>query len=130
MISSSINRFRKSLDAEMQQALIRIAILTWGLIFFSLGLYYDFYEISTKNFILYFGLFSFFSVILAFSIRRWPNVNWRLYLTVTTDIVFISFGLVFTGDNTSPFFILYIWVLISQAMRFGRKLLYTAQTVS
>ncbi len=130
MTLTSINKFRKSLDTEMQQALVRVAILTWGLIFFSIGLHYDFYEISTKNFILYFGIFASFSVILAFSIRQWPNVNWRLYLTVTVDIVFISLGLVFTGDNTSPFFILYLWVLISQAMRFGRKLLYAAQAVS
>ena len=130
MIPASLNKFTKSIDAEMQQALIRIAILTWGLIFFSIGLHYDFYEISTRNFIIYFGLFSSFSVILAFSIRQWPNVSWRLYLTATVDIVFISLGLVFTGDNTSPFFILYIWVLISQAMRFGRNLLYAAQAVS
>ena len=130
MTLTSIIGFRKSIDAEMQQALIRIAILTWGFIFFSIGLQYDFYEISTKSFILYFGLFSLFSVVLAFSIIRWPNVNWRLYLTVSVDIVFISLGLVFTGDNTSPFFILYIWVLISQAMRFGRNLLYTAQVIS
>ena len=130
MTLTSIIGFRKSIDAEMQQALIRIAILTWGFIFFSIGLQYDFYEISTKSFILYFGLFSLFSVVLDFSIIRWPNVNWRLYLTVSVDIVFISLGLVFTGDNTSPFFILYIWVLISQAMRFGRNLLYTAQVIS
>lgn len=130
MTLASLNKFKKSLDTEMQQALVRVAILTWGLIFFSIGLHYDFYEISTKNFILYFGIFASFSVILAFSIKQWPNVNWRLYLTVTIDIVFISLGLVFTGDNTSPFFILYLWVLISQAMRFGRKLLYAAQAVS
>lgn len=130
MILASINKFRKALDSEMQQALVRIAILIWGLVFFSIGLHYDYYEISTKNFILYFCLFSLFSIILAFSIKRWPNVSWRLYLTVTVDIIFISLGLVFTGDNTSPFFILYLWVLISQAMRFGRNLLYAAQAVS
>ncbi len=130
MTLTSINKFRKSLDTEMQQALVRIAILCWGLIFFSIGLHYNYYDISASNFILYFGLFSLFSVILAFSIRQWPDVNWRLYVTVTVDIIFISLGLVFTGDITSPFFILYLWVLISQAMRFGRKLLYAAQAVS
>ena len=130
MTLASLNKLKKSLDTEMQQALVRIAILTWGLIFFSIGLYFDYYEISTRSFVLYFGLFSIFSIALAFSIKRWPNVSWRLYLTVTVDIVFISLGLVFTGDITSPFFILYLWVLISQALRFGQKLLYAAQAIS
>lgn len=130
MTIDSLNNLRRSLDAEMQQALIRIAILLWGLIFFSIGLHYDYYQISTKNFALYFGLFSIFSIILAFSIKYWPNVKWRLYLTVSVDIIFISLGLVFTGDVTSPFFILYLWVLISQALRYGKQLLYAAQAIS
>ncbi|MCK4866090.1 MAG: hypothetical protein KAT06_11790 [Gammaproteobacteria bacterium] len=130
MTLTSIKKFGKSIDTEMQQALVRVAILVWGLIFFSIGLYFDYYQISTRSFMLYFGLFSIFSIVLAFSIKHWPNISWRLYLTVTVDIVFISMGLVFTGDITSPFFILYLWVLISQALRFGKQLLYTAQAIS
>ena len=127
---ASINKIRKSLDTEMQQALVRIAILTWGFIFFSIGLHYEYYEISIKTFTLYFGIFSFYSVVLSFAIKRWPKITWRPYFTVTIDITFISLGLFFTGDITSPIFILYIWVLIAQAMRFGHRLLYTAQIVS
>ncbi len=121
---------KKQIDTEMQQALVRLAILSWGLIFFSLGLYYNFYHLSAQNFVIYGGVFSVYSMLLIFAIRKWPGVRWRPYVTVTIDIIFISLGLVFTGDNTSPFFILYLWVLISQAMRFGKNLLYMAQAVS
>ena len=120
----------KSSDTELQQALVRLAILSWGLIFFAIGLYYNFYQLSIKNFVLYAGIFSVYSIILVFIIYYWPGVIWRRYLTVTLDIIFITLGLSFTGDITSPFFILYLWVLLSQAMRFGRNLLYMAQAVS
>jgi len=130
MTLTSLKKSRKPLDTEMQQALIRLVILTWGLIFFTIGRHYDYYEISTNIFILYFGLFAIFSIIVTLSIKQWPNIKWRLYITVTVDIVFISMGLVFTGDVTSPFFILYLWVLISQALRYGKQLLYIAQTIS
>ncbi len=127
---TKFQRFRQSIDTEMQNALVRLAILSWGLIFFAIGLHYNFYHLSAKNFFLYGGIFYVYSIIIAFIVKCWPNVKWRLYLTVTIDIIFISLGIVFTGDSTSPFFILYLWVLISQAMRFGRNLLYTAQAVS
>ncbi len=130
MTLTKFQRFKQSIDTEMQNALVRLAILSWGLIFFAIGLYYDFYHLSTKNFFLYGGIFYVYSIILVFIIKYQPNIKWRLYLTVTIDIIFISLGIVFTDDSTSPFFILYLWVLISQAMRFGRNLLYTAQAVS
>lgn len=126
----TLTDFKKSINTELQSALIRIAVLAWGLIFFSTGLYYNFYNISVQNFTIYGSTFFAYSVVIVFAIKRWPNIDWRLYLTVTIDIIFISFGVVFTGDITSPFFILYLWVLISQAMRYGRKLLYIAQAVS
>jgi len=130
MTLTKLKTLKQSIDTEMQQALVRLAILSWGLIFFAIGLHYNFYHLSAQNFILYGGLFFIYSIALAFVIKYWPKVQWRLYLTVTIDIIFISLGIVFTGDNTSPFFILYLWVLISQAMRFGRNLLYAAQAVS
>ena len=130
MTLTKLKTLKQSIDTEMQQALVRLAILSWGLIFFAIGLHYNFYNLSTQNFILYGGIFFIYSIALAFIIKYWPKLQWRLYLTVTIDIIFISLGIVFTGDNTSPFFILYLWVLISQAMRFGHNLLYAAQAAS
>ncbi len=130
MTLTKIRAFKQSLNTEMQQALVRIAILAWGLIFFALGMHYNFYSLSLRNFIIYGGIFFIYSAGLVLTVYKWPNVQWRLYISATIDIVFISMGVVFTGDNTSPFFILYLWVIISQAMRFGRNLLYTAQAVS
>jgi len=101
-----------------------------GLIFFALGMYYNFYNLSIRNFVIYGGIFFIYSAGLVLIVYKWPNVQWRLYISATIDIIFISLGVIFTGDNTSPFFILYLWVIISQAMRFGRNLLYTAQAVS
>ena len=126
-----IKEFKKSLNAEMQQALIRLAIVVWGLTFLSIGLHYNYYKnISIENLMLFGGLFSTYCIALVFSIKKWPVVVWRLFLTLTVDIVCISIGIIFTGDILSPYFILYLWVLISQALRFGHKFLYTAQTIS
>lgn len=64
------------------------------------------------------------------SIIRWPNIIWRLYVAVVLDVLFISLGIIYTGDSTSPFFFIYIWVLIGQAIRYGRDLLYTGAVAS
>jgi len=119
-----------SMSTELQQSLVRLLVLTWGLTFFFFGLKSDFYLVSNKNFLLFGGLFYLYSFIVVFSIYRWPNVHWRLYSSAIIDIIYISLAIILTGDSTSPFFLLYIWVLISQAIRFGRYLLYTAQAVS
>ncbi len=129
----NINKLKSlvdSLSTELQQSLVRVAVLTWGLAFFAIGLHFDYYHISIQNFLLYGGLFFLYSLIVVFSVYRWPNVRWRLYSSAVIDIIYISLGIIFTGDSTSPFFILYLWVLISQAIRFGRYLLYTVQAFS
>ena len=129
----NINKLKSHIDSlstELQQSLVRVAVLTWGLAFFAIGLHFDYYHISIQNFLLYGGLFLFYSLIVVFSVYRWPNVRWRLYSSAVIDIIYISLGIIFTGDSTSPFFILYLWVLISQAIRFGRYLLYTVQAFS
>jgi len=56
-----------------------------------------------------------------------PSIVLRLPLLLNTDQKY-------SGDFISPlpsilFLFLYLWVLISQAMRFGRNLLYATQAV-
>ena len=118
------------MSTELQQSIIRVVVLTWGLSFFAIGLHYDFYSVSLTDFFLFGGLFYIYSIIVVLSIYRWPNVYWRLYATAAGDIIYISLAIILAGDSTSPFFLLYLWVLISQAIRFGRYLLYTVQAVS
>ena len=118
------------MSTELQQSIVRVLVLTWGLTFFALGINSDFYFVSNTTFILFGGLFYLYSIIVVASIYKWPNVHWRLYSSAIVDIIYISLAIILTGDSTSPFFLLYIWVLISQAIRFGRYLLYAAQAVS
>ena len=119
-----------SMSTELQQALVRLLVLTWGLTFFAFGVKSEFYSVSDTNFMLFGGLFYLYSFIVVFSIYRWPNVHWRLYSSAIIDIIYISLAIILTGDSTSPFFLLYLWVLISQAIRFGRYLLYSIQAIS
>ena len=118
------------MSTELQQSIIRVVVLTWGLSFFAIGLHYDFYSVSLTDFFLFGGLFYIYSIIVVLSIYRWPDVHWRLYTTAAGDIIYISLAIILTGDSSSPFYLLYLWVLISQAIRFGRYLLYTVQAVS
>lgn len=120
----------QSMSTELQQSIVRVLVLTWGLMFFALGMDIGSYLVSTQTFILFGGLFYLYSILVVLSIYRWPTVHWRLYSSAIIDIVYISLAIILTGDSTSPFFLLYIWVLISQAIRFGRYLLYTTQAVS
>ena len=120
----------KALSTELQQSIIRVVVLTWGLSFFAIGLHYDFYSVSLTDFFLFGGLFYIYSIIVVLSIYRWPDVHWRLYTTAAGDIIYISLAIILIGDSTSPFFLLYLWVLISQAIRFGRSLLYSVQAIT
>lgn len=126
MSIAQIKLFNKSIDTEMQQALIRLAFLIWGLTFFSIGLYNGFYPIASKTFYIYGTIFTAYTFIMIVSINIWPNIKWRIYFAAIFDIIFISLGILFTGDSTSPFFFLYIWVLIGQAIRYGQDVLFTA----
>ena len=129
----NFTRFKSYIEAmstELQQSIIRVVVLTWGLSFFAIGLYYNFYSVSLTDFFLFAGIFYIYSIIVVLSIYHWPNVHWRLYTTAAGDIIYISLAIILTGDSSSPFYLLYLWVLISQAIRFGRYLLYTVQAVS
>lgn len=114
----------------MQQALVRLAFLIWGIIFFGIGLHYGYYPISSTIFTIYAMVFFTYSVSLIVAIKLHPHSQRRLYFALTADIIFTSLGIVYTGDSTSPFFILYLWILISQALRFGREYLYLAQIIT
>lgn len=118
------------MSTELQQSIVRVLVLTWGLSFFALGLHYEFYTVSFTDFLFFGGIFYLYSIVVVISIFRWPDVHWRLYTTAAGDIFYISLAIILTGDSTSPFFLLYIWVLISQAIRFGRYLLYTVQAIT
>lgn len=120
----------KSNNPELQQSFVRFLFLIWGLIFFGFGTFYGFYPVEVNTYIIYGGSFLAYSVILTLAVKHWPNVIWRRYVAVILDIGFISTGILYTNDTNTPLFILYIWVLLSQALRFGRKLLYTAQVVT
>ena len=120
----------KAMSTELQQSIVRVLVLTWGLSFFALGLHYEFYTVSFTDFLFFGGIFYLYSIVVVISIFRWPDVHWRLYTTAAGDIFYISLAIILTGDSTSPFFLLYIWVLISQAIRFGRYLLYTVQAIT
>lgn len=109
---------------------MRFVFLLFGLIFFGIGVYYQYYRITFVEYV-YFGvIYGIYSLAILFSISQWPIAEWRKYLSVAADIAAITFAIIATGDSNSPLFILYIWILISQALRFGRSLLYTAQILS
>jgi signal transduction histidine kinase len=125
MSLAKIKLFKFSIESEMQQALARLVFIIWGLTFFGIGLHSGFYPISSQTFYIYSIIFTVYSIGMIFSIIRWPNIIWRLYFTAIFDVLMISLGIIFTGDSTSPFFFLYVWVFIGQAIQYGRNILFT-----
>jgi signal transduction histidine kinase len=117
-------------DPEFQQAVVRIAMLIVGLTYIGLGVYSDYYPIQIEYYA-WFGIsFSIYTVIVLALVITHPGSIPRRFVTLFIDLSSVTLAMIYTGGAGSPMFLLYIWIFVSQAVRFGRKYLYMASFMS
>ena len=113
-------------NAEFQQVVVRFGFFIVVVAYIGLG---DFP--ITKEAYRLFGLLFFIYLSLNYwHVTRYPNIKNRSLLTLFFDMVAISYGIFVTGGINSPLYILYVWVFVSHAARFGRRNLYAASFLS
>jgi len=117
-------------DPEYNQAFIRFAVLIFAVIYLGLGTFFNHFPISFINYILFAATFAVVSLWLLVSTVRRPGYVPRRYFAIVADVSAVSYAIIHTGEVASPFFIIYFWVFISQASRFGRPNLYAASALS
>ncbi len=117
-------------NQEFQAALIRFSIWLFAASFIGLGGVSHYYQVVETHYYWLFGTyFVIFCGLFASIIHRavWEA---RRYFSVLVDISATSFAIFLTGEVISPFFLLYIWVFISQGTRYGKRHLTVASLLS
>ncbi len=117
-------------NPEFQAALIRFSIWLFAASFIGLGGVSHYYQVVETHYYWLFGTyFVIFCALFASIIQRavWEA---RRYFSVLVDISATSFAIFLTGEVISPFFLLYIWVFISQGTRYGKRHLTVASFLS
>lgn len=117
-------------DQEYQQAIIRFALMVFAMTYLGLGVYSNYYPITTVQYVSFAIFFTGYSTAMFLHVQRYPDVQLRPYIGLAIDIISVTIAIIMTGGSSSPFFILYIWLFVSHAVRFGRASLYTGSGLS
>ncbi len=117
-------------NPEFQAALIRFSIWLFAASFIGIGGLSHYYQVvDVYYYWLFGGYFIIFCGLLVSIIHR-PVWEARRYFSVVVDISATSFSIFLTNEVISPFFLLYIWIFISQGTRYGKAHLTVASFLS
>lgn len=73
----------------------------------------------------------FLSLVVSYiTLVYWPSLVPRRYISMLIDAASATLIMKYSGGITSPAFLLYVWLLTSNAMRFGMREVYTSQLLS
>ncbi|HEC30317.1 MAG TPA: hypothetical protein ENI65_12090 [Gammaproteobacteria bacterium] len=117
-------------NTEFQQVLARFGFFIIGIIYIGMGSYSNYYPISRDIFYNFGIAFFTYSVISFWHVIKYPDVRKRPFVTLFLDVLAITYGVYLTGGAASPLYVMYIWVYVSQAVRFGRANLYVSVALS
>lgn len=68
--------------------------------------------------------------LTAISIYHWPDYLARRLLSITIDVTTATTIIYYSGGADSPAFLLYVWLLTSNAIRFGQREVVISQVLS
>ncbi len=117
-------------NPEFQSAMVRLGVWVFAIVYISAVVWSERYSIDTKLFGALFALYLLFFSGILISVFVRPVWEGRRYFSLVVDISATTFSIYLTGDATSPFFLLYIWIFVSYGTRYGRRHLTAASTLS
>ncbi|WP_133512510.1 ATP-binding protein [Candidatus Thiosymbion oneisti] len=106
-------------NQEFQSALVRMGFWVFGVIYVGSAAYTGYYRINSVYFFLLFGVYFLFFAGILISVLIRPKWTARQYLGLVLDITAVGLATLLTGD-VSPFYLIYIWILIYASTRYGR----------
>ena len=117
-------------NQEFQAALIRLFIWLFAATFIGLGGFSHYYHVVEVHYYWLFG--SYFAIFCGLLVSVIYRAVWeaRRYFSVFVDISATTFSIFLTNEVISPFFLLYIWIFISQGTRYGKAHLTVASLLS
>jgi len=117
-------------NPEFQSAMVRLGIWVFAIIYMFAGAMSDHYPLHMESFATLFALYLLFFFGIMISVFMRPVWVARRYFSLLVDISATTVCIYLTGDATSPFFLLYIWIFVSYGTRYGRRQLMTASVLS
>ncbi|MCB1773603.1 MAG: response regulator [Gammaproteobacteria bacterium] len=129
-ILSFITRRRQVMDPELEQALLRIGILSVVVVYLAIALLFqptDLHQLALVSTVTF--------LVMAFGMLVWIATGpaegpLRKVVGIFLDIGQSTYGLYFFGITTSPLYIVYLWVIFGNGFRYGTPYLTLAATLS
>ncbi len=121
---------RNRRNPEFQQVLVRVAFFVFSFTYIGLGSYSNYYPISTLTFYTFAVVFLTYLLVSFWHVNKYPRVRNRVFVTLFMDLMGVTYAIYLTGGASSPFYIMYVWIFVSQAVRFGRTNLYVSAALS
>lgn len=117
-------------DTEFQGAAVRLLVGVTVSVVLLIGMWSGQFSLSGRlygAFALYFYLYS---IALAADILWRPGRLWRPYLSILFDIATTTIALILTGPVHSLFFPLYLWIIVTNGVRFGTDAMVIAAVMA
>ena len=131
VLGSRFPQLNNRADSEFDQSLMRLWFVFLFLLYVSLFQHLSVLEQVTGNLIRLTLSYGVVSLLIVAAVIQWPGEN-RLRRTLTTvsDAAMITLAMVLGGESTSFLYILYLWITLGNGLRYGRKYLYLACSLS
>jgi len=118
------------MNPEFQQVVVRAAFFVFGITYIGLGSYSNYYPIASGTYYAFAAFFLTYLLVSFWHVSKYPRVKNRVLTTLFLDLLAITFSIHLTGGASSPLYIMYVWIFVSQAVRFGRTNLYVSAALS
>ena len=112
-------------DRESNQAIFRLILSILVTFQIGYGMQMNYYPQRFNEFYLLAVSFNLFSIASLISLKYIPHSKFRTYLSIPTDVIGVSCAMLLTDSGPfSPLFLLYPWMYVSYAVRYGINHLY------
>ncbi len=114
-------------DTEFQGAAVRLLVGVVVSVLLVIGMMTGHFAFTGHIYSAFFFYFFFISFVLAGHILWRPRRTWRPYLSILFDITTNTIAVFLTGPVRSLLFPLYLWIIITNGVRFGsRQMIFAA----
>lgn len=112
-------------DREANQAIIRLVLSILVTIQIGYGIELQYYPSRYTEYVVLAIAYNTFAILSLVSLKFYPHSEFRTYLSIPADVIGVSYAMILTDSGPfSPLFLLYPWMYVSYAVRYGINHLY------
>ncbi len=116
---------------EYTQAWIRLGVWVVFAAFAAADAYSSGHPEDLRKVVYFSAVFTTYSVLVLWSVIRFPRVPWRRYATAILDVGSVAVAMVLMeAGPLSPYYLVFIWIFISYGARYGRGPLFAVTAAS